>query len=187
MTTFTTGTNSAVDFASLSLASLFSGTIISQCSTIIRVEVGSSGYITFSGSFVYDGAGNLVSGTLTGIMQVEGFTTLLSFTGFSMPVVDFLGYVGAGDNLGLLSGAAGAGNLTGDDLIRGSRFSDFLSGFADVVLENAAEGTDSVQSSVSFALGANVENLTLTGNGAINATGNILDNALIGNGAANTP
>src|SRR4029079_9159210 len=46
-------------------------------------------------------------------------------------------------------------------------------------------GVDLVQSSVTFTLGANVENLTLTGTGAINGTGNALDNTLIGNSGAN--
>ena len=55
----------------------------------------------------------------------------------------------------------------------------------DTATELASEGTDLVQSSVSFVLGANVENLTLTGAAAINATGNTLANALIGNAAAN--
>ena len=56
---------------------------------------------------------------------------------------------------------------------------------ADVVTEAASAGTDRIDSSVTFTLGANVENLTLTGTAAINATGNTLNNALTGNTGAN--
>jgi len=56
----------------------------------------------------------------------------------------------------------------------------------DVVTEGAGAGVDLVQSSVTCTLAANVENLTLTGTSAVNATGNTLDNVLIGNGDANT-
>jgi Ca2+-binding RTX toxin-like protein len=55
----------------------------------------------------------------------------------------------------------------------------------DVVTELANEGTDLVQSWITYTLGANVENLTLTGTAAINGTGNTLNNLIIGNGAAN--
>ena len=55
----------------------------------------------------------------------------------------------------------------------------------DVVTEHAGEGTDLVQSGVTYTLGANVENLTLTGTGNINGTGNTLDNTLTGNTGAN--
>jgi Ca2+-binding RTX toxin-like protein len=56
---------------------------------------------------------------------------------------------------------------------------------ADAILENSAEGTDSVQSSVTYTLAANIENLTLTGAAAIDGTGNALDNVIVGNSAAN--
>ena len=55
----------------------------------------------------------------------------------------------------------------------------------DVVTENANEGTDTVQAAVTYTLAANVENLTLTGTGTINGTGNALDNVIIGNSGNN--
>jgi Ca2+-binding RTX toxin-like protein len=54
-----------------------------------------------------------------------------------------------------------------------------------MVTELAREGTDLVQTTVSYTLSANVENLTLTGTTAINGTGNTLDNMIIGNTGAN--
>ena len=51
----------------------------------------------------------------------------------------------------------------------------------DLVTEAASAGTDGVQSSVSYTLTANVENLTLTGAAASNGTGNTLSNILTGN------
>jgi trimeric autotransporter adhesin len=55
----------------------------------------------------------------------------------------------------------------------------------DLIVEDAAGGIDLALSSVSYALAANVENLTLTGTAAINGTGNELNNAIIGNAGAN--
>ncbi|MFN9938313.1 MAG: sodium:calcium exchanger, partial [bacterium] len=43
-----------------------------------------------------------------------------------------------------------------------------------------------MRASVSFTLGTHVENLVLTGSGAINGTGNGAANALTGNGGANS-
>jgi Ca2+-binding RTX toxin-like protein len=55
----------------------------------------------------------------------------------------------------------------------------------DRVVEAANGGNDTVVSSVTYTLDANVENLTLTGFAAINGTGNSGDNILRGNGGIN--
>src|SRR5213078_764236 len=55
----------------------------------------------------------------------------------------------------------------------------------DVVVEALDAGQDSVRTSLSYTLGANVENLALLGTAAVNGTGNSLDNLLLGNSAAN--
>jgi hypothetical protein len=56
------------------------------------------------------------------------------------------------------------------------------------VTENSTLTTqiDTIKSSISYTLGANLENLILTGTAIINGMGNELKNTLIGNAAANT-
>lgn len=87
--------------------------------------------------------------------------------------------------------------MDGDDTLNGGGGADTLIGgtdndiyyvdnVGDVVTENPGEGADTVNSSIGYTLGANVEKLVLTGSSAINGTGNDLDNTLTGNGAANT-
>ena len=89
--------------------------------------------------------------------------------------------VGRGGN-DILNGGAGA------DAMQGGAGNDtyLVDNVGDVVAENASEGTDLVQSSVSFTLGANVDNLTLTGSGNINGTGNGDANVITGNSGNNT-
>ena len=50
----------------------------------------------------------------------------------------------------------------------------------DNVIESSSEGTDLIQSSVSYTTSSNVENLTLTGSYSINGIGNNLNNTITG-------
>ena len=91
-----------------------------------------------------------------------------------------------------LTGNSAANTLnggTGTDTLVGGLGNDtyVVDTTTDTLTENAGEGTDLVQSSVTFSLAAiaNIENLTLTGTSAINGTGNTLNNTLTGNTAAN--
>ncbi len=86
----------------------------------------------------------------------------------------------------------GAGNDTldggtGVDTLEGGAGDDFyvVDQSGDRVIETAAGGIDSVQSSASFTLPDQVEHLTLTGIAAVNGVGNALANRLTGNGAVN--
>jgi Ca2+-binding RTX toxin-like protein len=80
-----------------------------------------------------------------------------------------------------LDGGTGADSLyggTGNDIY-------YVDNSGDVVVENAGEGTDTVYASLTYVLGANLENLVLTGTASINGTGNAFNNAITGNSAAN--
>lgn len=108
---------------------------------------------------------------------------------------------GTGNNLNnYILGNSSANRLTGHDgadtLDGGSGSDTLIGGFGndlyiidnekDLIIESTIDGDiDTVHSSVTRTLGSNLENLVLTGTLAINATGNILNNLLIGNSGAN--
>ena len=116
---------------------------------------------------------------------------------YGMAGNDMLNGVGGDD---LIYGGDGSDALyggTGNDWLDGGSGADKMVGgpgddtfvvdnTGDVVVENANEGSDTVLASVSYALPANVENLTLAGTAAVGGTGNNLANVITGNDAANS-
>jgi len=81
----------------------------------------------------------------------------------------------------ILSGGGGK-----DTLIGGIGNDTYLiSNTGIIITENSSEGTDIVESTVSFTMANNIENLTLVGNSAINGTGNSLVNTITGNSKNN--
>ncbi|MBZ6076295.1 calcium-binding protein [Microvirga puerhi] len=135
--------------------------------------------LTGTGSF--SGLGNSASNVITGN---SGNNVLDGMNGN-----DFL-YGGAGQDT--LYGGPGSDYLdggNGSDLMIGGTGNDVyvVNSSADIVQELAGEGTDTIQGWISIALTSytNVENVTLMGRAALNASGTSEANVLIGNDGSN--
>jgi Ca2+-binding RTX toxin-like protein len=145
-------------------------------------------------SYALSSSGVTVSLATVGA-QVTGGSGTDTLTNF-----ENLGGTGYDDVLGgnggnnVLDGAGGNDSLTGDagnDTLIGGGGNDTLAGGtgddvyvlqgADVIVENASEGTDEVQTSGNAGLALNIENLRLLGTGNLSGNGNGGDNVLTGN------
>ncbi|TPW09255.1 MAG: Ig family protein, partial [Halothiobacillaceae bacterium] len=121
---------------------------------------------------------NLENLTLTGVSAINGAGNELNNILTGNSAINVL-ISGIGNDT--LNGGAGADTLIGgmgNDIY-------VVDNIGDVVTENAGEGTDIVQSSITYTLGGNVENLILTGTSAINGIGNDFSNILTGNSVVN--
>jgi Ca2+-binding RTX toxin-like protein len=152
-------------------------------------------------TYVVDDAGDVVNDT-GGTDTVESSVTYTLASGVeNLTLTGASAINGTGNTAAnVLTGNSASNTLTGgagDDTLNGGAGTDTMVGGAgndtytvdnvgDVVTELAGEGTDRVQAAVTYTLAAEVENLTLTGTGAINGTGNALANALVGNTGSNT-
>jgi 2',3'-cyclic-nucleotide 2'-phosphodiesterase (5'-nucleotidase family)/Ca2+-binding RTX toxin-like protein len=142
------------------------------------IEAVNGGTDTVNSSISYALGSNVENLTLTGDAAIDG-------TGNALDNV-----ITGNAQANVLSGGAGADRLNGgagaDTMIGGAGDDTYVIDDAgDTVVEAFNEGTDSVQSSISTTLAANVEKLTLTGDAAIDGTGNGLDNAITGNAQVN--
>ncbi len=102
-------------------------------------------------------------------------------------VADWLGGGGANDTLYGYSGNDMLDGGTGNDTLIGGNGNDtyVVDSLSDVVTESANQGVDTVNSSITWVLGTNLENLTLIGADAVNGTGNASNNTITGNDADN--
>nr|WP_269466218.1 M10 family metallopeptidase [Rhizobium leguminosarum] len=155
--------------------------------------------------YIVDNAGDSVAeNAAAGTDTVK--TVLASYAlGADLENLTYIGigtaaFAGTGNALNnVLTGGAAADNLSGgagNDTLLGGAGSDTMSGgtgddiyvvdiATDLVIENANEGTDTVQTALaSYTIGNNVENLTYTGSANFTGTGNALANTITG-GAGN--
>ncbi len=143
-----------------------------------------------NGSDVYyvEQAGDTVTETNATLATGGSDTVRTSLATYTLGAnVENLTYIGTGTFTGtgnalanVITGGAGVDTLTGlggDDT--------YVVTTGDVINEVAGGGLDTVQASETYTLGAELENLVLTGAAAINGTGNGLNNTITGNTAAN--
>lgn len=163
---------------------------VAPAGTVFTDTVGSDTFVLKSANDVFNGPG----GGIDTVMSA--FTWTLGAGHENLTLTGSANINGTGNDLGnVIYGNSGNNvldGLGGNDVLNGGTGADSMAGgigndtyyvdnVGDVVIEKLGEGTDIVQSSITYTLTANVENLTLTGTGNINGTGNDLDNAIYGN------
>ena len=145
----------------------------------VVTEAAAAGTDTVQSSITYTLGATLENLTLIGGAFINGTGNTLSNTIIGNSLANTLTGLGGFDTLD--------GGLGGDTLVGGLGNDTYIvDNGSDTVTEAVGEGTDTVQSSISYTLGANLENLTLTGIGNVHATGNALVNILLGNAGNNT-
>lgn len=140
-------------------------------STISYTLPGNVEELVLSGAGQMSGTGNALDNQIFG----NGGASLL----YGMGGNDTL--VGGGTGADTLDGGAGADRMVG----QGGGDLYIVDNVLDLAIEAAGGGMDTVQSSVTYSLRPNVEVLVLTGSAAINGTGSVDNNTIIGNAAAN--
>ena len=130
----------------------------------------------------------------TGVTASNSDTVVIGYAAAGLTTVSVTDFGGienlkiTGTGLFDLNGDANNNVLTGNGSVNhmagGAGNDTYFVGAGDVVTENPGEGTDTVVSSVSWTLGSDLENLTLTGS-AVTGTGNSASNILTGDAAAN--
>ena len=121
-----------------------------------------------------------------GVLSIEGTSTKDKLLG-TTDDDEIYGYAG-NDSLTSLAGNDTLDGGTGNDTLIGGLGDDtyYVDAAKDVATEKSNQGTDSVISTATAVLANNVENLTLSGSSAINATGNTANNTVTGNSANNS-
>lgn len=126
--------------------------------------------LTHTGNGVFQGMGNGLDNVITG---GTGVNRLLGDGGNDTLV--------GNASTDVLDGGSGADRMiggAGNDIY-------FADNAGDILVENANEGLDTVYSTITYTVSANVENLLLFGNTAIDGTGNEIANKIVGNSANN--
>ncbi|MGL5362556.1 MAG: beta strand repeat-containing protein, partial [Bosea sp. (in: a-proteobacteria)] len=139
-----------------------------------------------------EGSDTIITGLTTYTLATANVENLTGFNTAGQGLI--------GDNQGnRITGAIGADTILGNggnDTLNGGSGADIMAGgtgddtyfvdsFGDQLVENAGEGMDFVSASVSYIMGANIENVGLNGSNNDGIQGNELGNLINGNSGGN--
>ncbi|WP_416740174.1 matrixin family metalloprotease [Pseudomonas sp. NFX71] len=148
-------------------------------------------------TYVVDNIGDTVIETGTSLTEIDTVRASINYTldanveNLTLTGSDHLNGTGNALNNILLGNSGNNvldGGLGADRMVGGTGNDTYVvDNLKDVVSETGtlAGEIDTVVASISYTLGANLENLTLTGSDNLNGTGNALNNVLIGNDGNN--
>jgi trimeric autotransporter adhesin len=172
--TANTGADTLISGAGTSVDSLVGGTgadlfVVNNVSDFVNVGT-THGVDTIQSSVSYSASANVANLTLIGTGSIAGTGNSLAGT---------LTANSANDTLTAGSGADTLVGGTGTDLF-------IVNSAADIVSLATSGTSDTIQSSASYTLSANVQYLTLSGTSALTGTGNSLTDLIVGNSGADT-
>ncbi len=160
------------------LGGLGNDTVFVNSTADVVIEYAGEGTDKISSSATYTLPDHVENLTLTGAVAINGTGNGLANTMIGNSAANQLN---GGDGNDVLNGFAGA-----DTMIGGLGFDTyFVDNVGDVVTETSGTGNDTINSSVTYTMPLNVENLFLIGTAAINGTGNGIANTIKGNSANN--
>ena len=205
-------TNNATDVYAYDIGSGTFSLVSAAANGTVAVNGAQEGAVSGDGRFVVfrSGSTNLVAGDTNGYADIfvkDLFTGAIALvsrlpgaqgnqSASASPEIsiggDWIVFSSSASNLTGTDGNGGfpdvfrvSNPLLKDTLQGGAGNDTYIIARNDVIIEQAGGGIDLVQSSISHTLGANIENLTLTGTANLNGTGNGANNSITGNAGAN--
>ena len=166
------------------------------------------GTVTVAGPLTYHFNSKTMTGNISSFQFIDNNNHKFQVLGINTPYQKLDTYTDLNSFVnGIMSGNDLINGTSSNDVIKGFNGNDTLNGGAgidtliggagndtyivdsrtDTITELTNQGTDTVQSSITFSLAAinNIENIVLTGASANNGTGNSLNNTITGNSGNN--